>query len=392
MSTAIPGNVTGAQLGCASSYSVVVRARGGHPVVAILENVTSLEWDRRLDDVSQCTVVVATQGLGDACCQALSSIRSWAHEIAIYRNAPMSHLVWEGVLMNPEESLAAGTVKLVAYDMLEWLKVRVNHTAWAFPGGMEACTLVAYMIGDAFLPDDPNVVKHMVVSPSSGVTIVRADPPETTMVWKAVQDICKTTVDITTVGRRIIVMGEATPPWGTVINLGPDDFIGDVLLGQDGAEFYNRIVVVGKGVTRTAKRTPSGAIKPDDLWLPAGPAADNDTFHGLVENLIQLQDATTSGEAYGAASSVLQTTTMPAYCRVQDGGILSPNARVTVQQLVCGTTVNPVLSSDFCLQLPPGSSLQISKVDVKWGPDGEQIGISIAAVNPSAATAIAQGP
>jgi len=378
----------GRTLGCASAYTAVIRARGGRRTIGVIDNVTGIEWDRRIDEPSQATVTVATSGLGSACCGMLSKVRAWGHELALFRHAgPRPELVWEGVLMNPEESWRAGQVKLTAYDMAEWLKVRVNHTPWRFPApGIDACKLVGYMICDAFAPDDPGVTKHMVVTPyraGTSALLTRDDDAETVVAWKAISEICKTLVDITTVGRRIVVMPQGQPPWNLKIILRPDDFVGDVTIGQDGSEFFNRCLVIGKGVRRTVKRQAHGQTRADDLWRPQGSTEDDDTFHGLVERLLSLQDVTSDTEAYASARGALNAATMPAYVRVTDNGQLSPSAPVAMADLVPGTPVDLALPPEFCLNLPWRGLLQLSRVDVKWTPDGEAVGASIGAVAPA---------
>ena len=65
----------------ADSYRVIIRDRTGPEVVEL--DFTALQWDRRLDDVSEAVVTIPP---GAGCCGKLAEVFPWRHELAISRD------------------------------------------------------------------------------------------------------------------------------------------------------------------------------------------------------------------------------------------------------------------------------------------------------------------
>jgi len=383
-------------LGCATDYTVALMPRGGTqagPALGVLSGITSLSWGRTIDNPSQCKLAIALPQSGDSCCQTVRQVEKWATELAVFRHTGSSiERVWEGPVIQREESVETGQFTVVAFDVLEWFKARVNHTDLVFPQGLDASTLVAYCFADGLLPDDPYITEHMVVSPAGGSPVTDNTPAESVNVWQHVGQILQSQVDVTTVGRRIVVMGEGASPWSKVLTLGPDDFAGDVVLGDDGTDFANRMIVQGSAVSRTAKRTRTGQIVQDDPTLPVAAGDADDTYHGLVEHLVKMNQVTTRAQAWGAASSLLAYSQESSYVRASDGAQLQPTAPVKIRDLVCGTGVAVVPSRYFCSQLDPSASYALQSVSVNYTPEnGETVGISVGPVNQAAASQLQQG-
>lgn len=382
-------------LGCATGYTVALMPRGGAqagPALGVFDGIVSVSWGRTMDDASQCTVVIAVPQTGSDCCRTVALAEKWATELAVFRHTGATiEKVWEGPVIQREESLQSGQVTIIAYDVLEWLKVRVNHTDWVFPDGLDASVLTAYMIADGFLPDDPNVVEHMVVVAADSGPVTDNTPAETVNVWSHMSQLIQSQVDVTTVGRRIIVMGEGGAPWTKQITLLPDDIAGDVIIGDDGTDFCNRVIVQGSGVSRTAKRTLNGQILQDDPTLPIAAGDADDNYHGLVEHLVKMNQVLTRAQAWSSAAGLVAFSQMSGYVRATDGAQLQPTARVQMSDLVCGTQVNLATSPFFCTPVPSEAPLALQTLTVKYTPDGEIVGISVAPVNRSASTLLQSG-
>jgi len=383
------------QLGCATEYTVALMPRGGAqagPALGILDGIVSLEWDRTLDAPASCKLVIGLPQAGTHCCQTVRQVEKWATELAVFRHTGAAiERVWEGPVINYEESLQTGQFTVLAYDVLEWLKVRVNHTDWVFPNGLDSAQMVAYMIADGFLPDDPHVVEHMVVA-ATGTMITDNTPAETVNVWQHLGQLLQSQVDVTTVGRRIIVMGEGGAPWTKRISLGADDLAGDVVLGDDGTNYCNRMIVQGSAVSRTAKRTLHGQVVQDDPTLPVAAGDQDDTYHGLVEHLVKMSQVATRAQAWSSAVNLMAYSELTGYVRGTDNAGLLPTAPVKISDLVCGTFVDLTPSPFFCSALPPQAVVSLQSVAVTYAPgNGEIVGISVGAVNKAASLLLQSG-
>ena len=85
-------------LGCAThSYTITDRDGGNVNSSGILTAVT---WNRVLNEVSSASVIIGVSGLD--CCTELGSLRSWRHQLNIYRVSELgaSALVWAGPIVD----------------------------------------------------------------------------------------------------------------------------------------------------------------------------------------------------------------------------------------------------------------------------------------------------
>jgi hypothetical protein len=384
------------QLGCATDYTVALMPRGGAqagPALGVLTGINSVEWDRTIDDSSTCTVVIAMPQTDAQCCRTVAQVEKFATELAVFRHTAAGvDKVWEGPVIQKEESLETGQFTVTAYDVAEWLKVRVNHTDWVFPQGLDPAQLAAYYVADAFLPDDPHVTEHMVVASAGGTPVTDNTPAETVNVWQHMSQLLQSAVDITTVGRRLIICGQGGEPWTRQINLGPDDIAGDVLIGDDGTNYCNRVIAIGSSVSRTAKRTLNGQIVQDDPTLPILAGDADDTYHGLVEHVVKMNQVTTRAEAWASAAALVAFAAESGYVKATDGAALQPTAMCGINELVCGTRINLVPSPYFCSPLPQQATLALAHLAVTFTPDtGERVGISVGIANQNASLLLQSG-
>jgi hypothetical protein len=342
------------RLGCAESYRVVIHVRGG--VVPVVQpEITSLSWDRRLDDTSTATVIVAKRDLSAACCRQFARVDNWSHEVSVYRDG---WLVWQGPITDILESRT--TITVTASDVTALLKRRTNVVPVLFVGtnAADLATIARALImaGFAYGQDDPNFLANVEFHPT-GTIVERKTLSNSVLLYDELVELVKLGLDFTTVGRKLIIAGELanvvpSPPGA----LRDDDVIGDIQIERAGMDFATRVQAVGEGVS-------------------AQLGGDSD-YYGTVDRLIKVQGATGNDDIYTAAQGLLAVNgQMPTYLRVQDGAQLAPDATITIDQLVCGVRVDLAMRG-FCRPLPP-QGMRLSRVTVRWGAAGETVGISL---------------
>lgn len=99
----------------------MIQTRCGSEFVCELPTVTDLSFNRILNDISEAQVVSTT-----GCCDCLSDVNPWEHELAIYRN---DEQVWVGPIMDMEFNHSEETVTIDAKDLLVWADVRLVELA-----------------------------------------------------------------------------------------------------------------------------------------------------------------------------------------------------------------------------------------------------------------------
>lgn len=110
-----------ATLGC-SQHVCYIQDKCNGPRLCELSDVTSLQYDRRLDDISQAFVEVAISGDSDSpCCSCLGDVEPWCHVLTIVREG--DGVVWTGPVQ--KVTYSSDKVRIDAADKLAWLKVRV---------------------------------------------------------------------------------------------------------------------------------------------------------------------------------------------------------------------------------------------------------------------------
>lgn len=337
------------ELGCAEDYQVGFTDRYGGASTGPALDASSVKWGRVLDDTSEATVTFP--GDDPDCCSALADIRSWCHDMCIYRDGAM---VWQGPVVRPTASRAVN--EFTARDVTAWLSHRVIHNLIDYtPAGAGAADLTAiaeHIVRDAFEPDDPNVLPYLTVRPS-GVTGERRYEPDTTYAFTELQELARGGIDFTAIGHRIILSGQE--PLGRLATLTDEHFAGDLKVIEDGLSATTRAIVTGEGVTAT-----SGGVG----------------VCGLLETLVKEQQIKDAGSAqYEADALVRAGDPAPLILEVPAGAQLTPDAPVTIEQLVPGVVI-PVAATDLCR--PVTTVLQLTRVEVSYGNGNEAVQITLA--------------
>lgn len=331
-----------AQLGCDPVVEVVIIDLPTGETVADDLPVTALSWERVLSDVSTASLTVST-GQAPDCCSKLAGVRTWRHALQVWRDGSLA-----GEWVITRITGGRDTMVFGAHDPMIYLKVRVIHHDLAFTGA-DLAVIAEAVIKDAMVPDDPQILPSLTVSPS-GLTGDRKYTANTSYAWDVLTELMRAGLDVTCIGRRIII-GSAPGMIGNTAQLGCRDFTSDVNVIEDGLAAATRAVVAGSGVTGTAGGT--------------------DSYFGLIEYLAKEESITTGASANGtAANYVAAGNPPPVYVEPPSGSNLAGTAPVTMAQLVPGTRV-PVSLECGCRTA--FTDLLLSKLAVTWSATGEAV-------------------
>ena len=343
-------------LGCAThAYTITDRDGGDVNSSGILTAVT---WNRVLNEVSSAAVIIGVSGLD--CCTELGSLRSWRHQLNIYRVAGngASALVWAGPIVNVDWN--QDQVSVSAVDVLGWLDRRVPHQDFAFVN-TDLADIAAALIDDGFQPDDPGHTTTVIGL--SGVQGGRTYAVNVGQTLDHVRDLADTGIDFTAVGANAIILPDDF--CDVVGRLSDDDLPSGLSVAEDGASLATRVIVAG---------TEEGD--------PVGTAGGTNAYYGLLEKYIEQRNLTDQAAADAAAAGALgPLLAVPVFIDTQDI-TLSPLADVDVSSLVPGWCLD-VTSDSTCRTITQRLKITGVQVSEDGGTEGspgqEKVTIQVAA-------------
>lgn len=344
-------------------YMVSIRSRGGANLVTEVP-AEKIEWDRRLDEISEATVTVALPDPRNPCslvtgildtCELAAGLRTWAMEVHIARDGST---VWEGPIVR----LVYGRSVLIitARDVLAWAGRRTIHSLIDFrsPAGPADLSRIAEaLIIDAYTPDDPRVLRYLTVI-EAGVFGERFYGDKPRYALDELRELARTGVDFTVIGRRIVISGELGLT--RLSALGQDDFLGEIRIIEDGNGAATEGWVVGKGVV--------------------GNCGGTDDYFGLLE-VIATQDSILDEPSADAQACAIVATgnPPPTYVEMPSSAQLACDARVCIEELVPGVIIPLVLADDvLCRALV--TDLRLRTVSVSVDARGESVGVELTPV------------
>jgi hypothetical protein len=184
-----------AELGC-GAYEVYVFERGQTQYVAALP-WDSITWGRVVDDTSSASVE-STVADGADCRPDLANVRSWRHEIGIYRDG---EVVWAGPILgirSPYEHYA-----VEARDLTAWWDHRLVHKDHLFVMPTDLATIFQTVHDDAMEPDrSPNFT--IETHETRVLSTMEIKKNQNQRAGVVLRDLAKSGIDWTTVGRRTI--------------------------------------------------------------------------------------------------------------------------------------------------------------------------------------------
>lgn len=115
------------RLGC-GEYQVSIVDRGGNNEICAsdLFFLTGITFGRRLNEISEASVVISLRGSDPDCCECLADITPWKHELKIVRDTVE---VWAGPVMGMTLNLNDNTLKITARDLMAYFDKRLFYAA-----------------------------------------------------------------------------------------------------------------------------------------------------------------------------------------------------------------------------------------------------------------------
>jgi len=356
------------RLGSARAYSAAIHQRGGARRLYDLDHVVSVQWSRKLNEISDATVVIAKAG--SACCAALATLMPWQHELSIYRDGV---LVWQGPVWYPHENAATFTIE--ARDLAGWWP-RWPATVYGKLASMDGVSRMRTVLDAHFARNicDPGMAAWLTYH--TGAAAVALEIARGDSIDDVAGQLVDAAMDYTSVGRRIVIMPTGYDYGGhPVASLTEEDLGGDIESGVDGDAILTWVTALG------AENPATGAAYYADLSTPI-----NTSVWGLHYASTTSDEETSSTALKELARAVLLAGAPPQrVIRLPDDAALSPRAPVSVEQLVCGARVDILLGSGWCQAL--AERARLVGVSGRWeaGAD-EAVGVSLVAAGPVSET------
>lgn len=334
-------------LGC-STHRAAIYDRCESTKVADLDDIVAVRWERVLDGHSEAVVEVGRNG---SCCAALDRVRTWRHELVIWRG---NEQVWSGPLMLPEYGVNSSMLR--ARDRWTWLDAHAIRRDMEISGDY---TDVAVELLEHALThpdgggDETCILPFLDARPTGVWTDVEYKANQRTM-GAELRNLTRGPLNATFVGRSLVLFGPQ--PLSTTAVLQDKDFLTDLTVVEDGFAFATRVIVVGEGVTASCGGT--------------------DPYYGLVERIINDNTITSVRGARALACAELEVASQPPLVvSVPTGAQLAPDAPVTISELIPGVEV-PVWSKRTCREV--NQHLVLTQLVVEETAEGEKVMVTLA--------------
>lgn len=370
-------------LGCPQEYRATIHWRGGAMefVSGELGNLTQVSWGRTLNDIADAQITVQKGAVSPECCELLGLAEPWVHELTIYRD---TDLVWQGPILRTTETRENFVIE--SLDVFAWLdhmantwRIRyVDATADAAGRRRGSVTYIAW-----------NILRLNLVESSLSVPpdyaglmdyIVRRDPPETIRfekdgstdegIWTEYvgniwRELGKRGLTWTTVGRSLVLRAKPDSDTRAQVRLTLADVIGDVELIRDGEQ----AATYGFATNQQDQNiTAEGS-----MTVGTGRVG---TPYGRLDTLVRItgQDTEAADLRQAAREAIAGRYPVPIAISVPQGSQLSPDAPVTIHQLVPGERYD-VLTDTYCTPVSQGFIL--TDVEAMWEAGNEKVAITL---------------
>lgn len=374
------------ELGC-GVYTVLVQSRCGGQYFCML-NASDISFNRVLNDISQATVKVPIKG---TCCECLSDVNPWQHELAIFRN---EELVWVGPIIDMEFDMVDEIATIFAKDLLTWADHRLVELADTDyePENQDLADAYTWLLNHAYCKD-PWCMTWSVTP--VGIPIPDLYYPafdkaggerwggQYPVVGEQMRTLSQTGVDFTVVGRHL--WGGSTQivnPVGSQVILLDNHFQSAPAVKVSGSKMGNRQIVAGGDGGR------SGYFDDQISMIPSAVGPINQSnldgvqqMFGLLESfqnvpMYQDVDTTVFPNAVDRQAGTLYDLLSQPFVYI-DGGTLAPNCPLTFKDtLIPGGLVNIELATSCKDLSPEGKQLRLTQVTVSVG-ETESVSIDL---------------
>lgn len=336
--------VTG-RLGC-GHHVVRLQDRGGAVVNAEVA-FESLNYRRRVDDMTDARVTIGASGLaGERCCLALSNLRAWQHEVAVVRDDVAD--TWVGVVGDPD--YGGGQVTVPARDLFQWMERRDLPHDRTFVATDLAEVFRQYVLDALERDPSPNIDVDMHTSGTTGDRSIEAAAHRRAA--DELRELARSGVDFTMIGRRMLVGGQELP-------LPPLPLLTDAMVDDP------HLVV--RGLDAVSEATVIGATDENSRAPHSGTAGGVDADIGLVQTTTTESSIKDDASCEAAAQSRVDLLSGSAEFVT---AVLRPEAAVAFTDLVPGARW-PVAIHVECRLVEATFRLAEVEVTVNVGDDGQ---------------------
>lgn len=379
------------------TYTVMAYDRGGQRPRGQIGPITLGRWERLRDDISQASII--TSGFGEDCCALLSELRTWAHELAFFRNGER---VWEGPITRI--AYHRDHVEIACHDPMVYVYRRIMRQGYndnyrviggirdhdhtfvypnPVPPGICVCgalewgnrTVVdraAIIIANALSPDDPNVLPWLTrFDFLDDAKEARSVADWSKTAWEEVDSLAATGgLDYTTVGRRII-LHDTHRAIGVLPEMREKDFFSPPVIteyGMSAANVFgvtNNSGVYGSFEFPIAERYGLGPI--EQLASEYGEAETTGDPEALTAAQAAQKKAVLDGQA---RRNITGRWPAPLVARVPDNSRIHSEANVGINQLVPGVHI-PLRVETVCRSF--AQMQKLDSVTVEFSEKGEQV-------------------
>ena len=368
-------------LGC-GELTAFVTSQCGAPRLCQLTDASLISWGRKLDAVSEAQVVVPTGGSADSeCCECLSEVEPWCHELHIFRNGVF---VWGGPITKVTYGYEQVTID--ARDVLVWTQFRVLECIIDYTptgsGSADISTIAHTLLNVAFAESDPCVLDFIRSYPTTLTNFSAFLHCFEKTVQQQLDDLASSGLDYTVLGRSILLGGSDLPVRALGV-LHDEMILGDISIVKDGLLAGNRFFVTYQdddNPVQCASLVPGVDITHGCPCKCPAISEGGHECYGLLERL--LNDA--SGFDYNAAKQTADAYL--AACRIvprsiefSSGTRISPETPWDINDMVPGQRVDVALTG---LCIPIYQSFRLLEMNSKQeGLGEEQVDITLGSVN-----------
>jgi hypothetical protein len=377
---------------CVAGHSAAIYDRGGASRVSPLVDLSTVDWTRSRNDVTDASVV-----LNGKSCQGqqgvINGIEPRRHELVIFRGTDR---VWEGPIVQVSSQRNAAVI--TAKDIGEYLNYTPLTKAWPTDPAVKTlmtdriAAILNYELSTAYtaqfgteaapvtvtVPRWEGVVPPANIKPflevRAGHTLTRSNTIAFEMtVMEHLKDLATSGIDFASVGRKLLVW-DSHYALGRTRQVTEADFYGDVeviLSGSDLASIYH---VIGKQ-SEEEGTAPVGNARTTDGYY--GPWTMIRTAENEESEDSEVDQWALNSQAHASLQGRYPT---PIELRMPGSAGIRLSHDLTIHDLLPGVEM-PVLAT---LNLRKVSQMQIiDKMTVSEDSSGENISVTLVPSGPA---------
>ena len=336
--------IPGGSLGC-GTYRAFIYEQGGQKLLGEIEPMGRLVFNRVRDDISSATAF--SNGYSADCGQLYGSVRTWMHELVIFRDGVR---VWEGPITRI--AYTQNSVEIEAKDVMAYAYRRIMRQGYndsyrlvqkasgSIPeqstGVLSVVKRATMLLIQGLAPYDPNVLPYLTsIEYPDDAKQARIVADWSRTIWEEVDDLAATAgLDYTTVGRRILLW-DTHRAIGRLPELRDGDFSDSPIVTEYGMQLATYFAVTNNAGVAGAVEVPAKTYPYGPIEQLASSYSDSSAASTEILTPAALAKAQETLIAQ-AGRNIAGRWPAPLIVRVPDNSTLSPKAGIGFQQLIPG--------------------------------------------------------